>query len=334
MNARTHWFFVGLLVLTASPALGAEPQPNATGDSVEKARASFQQGVQLYHEGSFEAAVAEFQKAYKLSPSYRVLYNITQAYYELHDYVSASRTLKQYLADGGNDISAARRSQAEELGQKLEARIANLEIRTNVDGADIRVDEIPVGTSPLPFPIAVNAGPRRISAVKAGYTGAARNLTVAGGERTKVVLDLAEPLRPAPATAQSSVGRNVFPAKKFPAAVGGERTALWISLAVTGGLAVATGAFAWLAIDAKKDFDRQLDTYPTTRGQIDSARSRMSTWAAITDGLGAATVVAAGVSSYLAITSRGKSEKSGSAAVNRSVAVGPTLGGMVLYGAW
>jgi tetratricopeptide (TPR) repeat protein len=43
-----------------------------------EARMRFTRGVKLYHEGSYDAALAEFTKAYRLAPNYRVLYNLAQ----------------------------------------------------------------------------------------------------------------------------------------------------------------------------------------------------------------------------------------------------------------
>ncbi len=279
--------------------------------------------------------MAEFRKAYELSPSYRVLYNIAQTYYELHDYVSAHKTLKQYVQDGGNDIAASRRVQVEQMNQELEERIAHLEIIANVDGAEIRVDDIPVGISPLASSVPVNAGPRRISATKPGYVIAVRSVTVAGAEKAKIVLAIPElvPTRPLEPKVNATQTSPTVIHSEAPTQ-GSRRTALVTTLAVTAGCAVATGVFGVLALEAKKDFDSQLNTIPTTKGQVDNARAKMQTYAYITDGFGAATLIAGGVALYFALT--GPSEpanKTGSKA-HSSVSLTPTLGGMVLHGAW
>src|SRR6266498_3420123 len=98
MNSPLRASVIALVFVFASAAVAAESSGRAqTEGNVEKARASFQQGVDLFHEGNFEAALAEFRKAYATAPSYRILYNIAQAYYELHDYVNALKTYQQYL---------------------------------------------------------------------------------------------------------------------------------------------------------------------------------------------------------------------------------------------
>src|SRR5256885_2175420 len=98
-------------------------RPAAADAPVEEARIRFQRGVQLFHEGSFEAALAEFRKAYQVAPSYRLLYNIGQVHYELHDYVGALKSFRQYLTDGSTDIPADRRVAVEAEIRKLEGLV-------------------------------------------------------------------------------------------------------------------------------------------------------------------------------------------------------------------
>jgi tetratricopeptide (TPR) repeat protein len=316
---------------------------NATGqdDATEKARASFYEGVELFKEGSFEAALAEFQRANQISPSYRVLYNIAQAYVELHDYVNAYTTLKDYVQHGGDELSAARRTQVDELNRKLEKRIAYLEIICNLDDADIRVDDISVGTSPLAFPVLVNAGPRRLSAVKPGYPVAARILTVAGTDRSKVTLEIVTPLEVQPsklATAPTATPALAKPAsprlrEAEPPTLASRRW-LIVSLSMAGGCAVATGISGWQMLAAKNDFDSEVAKTPYSKPVAESARSRAMTYQSLTYGFGAATLAAGGVALYLALTGDGDSGQRNRSTAQHSIAVVPAPNGLLLHGVW
>jgi len=316
-------------LMSSAMAAGLADNPNA----IERARASFHQGVQLYNEGSFEAALAEFRNAYQLSPNYRLLYNIAQTYFDLHDYVNSLNALKQYVQEGGNEITAARRVEVSELNQKLEARTASLDIVCNLDGADIRIDDMPVGVSPLPSAVLVKAGPRRITAIKLGHPVAARVVTVVGREKAKVVMDIAAPVEAqamargrwpeedaSPSIHQSESGR------KAPS-----RAGLITSAVVTGGCAIATGIFGYLALTAKSDFDSELDKVQNTKDNIDSARTKMKNYAHVTDVFGAATLISGGVTLYFLLTDTGSKK---SASNKNSVALIPTVGGMLLHGEW
>lgn len=77
------------------------------------ARAHFNRGVQLAKAGAYEAALAEFQQAYRISPHFSVLYNIGQAELALDRPAAALDALQRYLAEGGEQIDSARRAEVE-----------------------------------------------------------------------------------------------------------------------------------------------------------------------------------------------------------------------------
>jgi tetratricopeptide (TPR) repeat protein len=313
------------------------PPAPAQDDATEKARARFFQGVELYKEGIFEAALAEFKQAYQLSPSYRVLYNVGQTYFELHDYANSYLTLKEYVQRGGDEISASRRAQVDELFQKLEKRIARIDVDCNVDGADIRVDEISAGISPLPLPVLVNSGPRRVSAVKAGYPVTAQIVTVAGGEEVKLHLEMlalsdggAKPVTAAPSPVVKSPTETLEsePTKKT------RRTMLAASVAAASTCAVATGVFGWLLLGAKNDFDAEVSKTSYSRTKAEDIRSKALTYQYLTDGFGIATLLAGGAALYLVLSdSRGQAQPRNSA-LRQTVAVVPSVGGVVVHGTW
>jgi tetratricopeptide (TPR) repeat protein len=316
---------LALLALPRPAFAGDEPAPSER--SIEEARSRFQKGVQLYREGSFEGALAEFRRAYQLAPSYRILYNVGQVQFELHDHVEALKAFRQYLNEGGAEIPTDRRSQVEADIQKLEGRVAYLDISTNVDGAQVTVDDVPVGVSPLRAAVLVNSGPRRVSVSKAGHGATARNVTVAGGDRVKISLDLTDAAGARPAVVDSTPKRSASKSEAVPTP---NRTGVWIGVVATGVFAVGTGTFAFLARDAKSEFDRELEKYPTTKERIDDARSRMKMYAGITDGFGAATIVSGGVTLLLALTSGGTKVPAQQGAP--AIRVAPRIGGISVSG--
>ncbi|HXU82390.1 MAG TPA: tetratricopeptide repeat protein [Polyangia bacterium] len=309
-----------LLLLSAGPAAAAEPQnPRA----LEEARTRFQAGVQLFHEGSFDAALAEFRKAYSLAPSYRVLFNIAQVQFELHDYVEALKTFRQYLQEGGADIPPDRRAQVDGEVQKLERRVSLVEIVVDVDGAEILLDDVPVGTSPMRLPLMVNAGNRRITATKPGRVTTARNLTVAGGDRVTIEMKL-----PEVAAVRLSDQPPVPASAAVPSAP--SRTKMWVALATTAALGIGAGTFAILTQQAKHDFENQLAAFPTTKENIDQARHKMVVDAAITDGLAGAALLAGGITLYFALSHSGDEPEARQARIQ----VAPTLGGFSVSGSF
>jgi tetratricopeptide (TPR) repeat protein len=341
MKTQVFALSIGLTWLFVSRVTMAGSQGTETADTA-KAADRFQQAVELYREGSYEGALAEFRKAYQLSPSFQVLYNIAQTQYALHDYVGAYKTLMQYMTEGTGEIPADRRAQVDEMYVKLGERIANLQISTNVTGADIRVDDVSVGTSPLPGLIPVNVGKHKVSALKAGSPEAVRILTVAGKERVKIEFQISEsastseqPVSSVESTSAPNTGMSSAPLiveTQAPAKPG--RTGLIVSLSTTAALAVGTGVFGFLALKAQHDLNDQINTYPNTKDKIEDARSKSKTYGYVTDALGAATLISGGVALYIALTHRGDSPKAKSSETNIPIVLAPTVGGMVLQGSF
>jgi len=333
MKTKVSILALVLACLSVPQAAMAEGQGADDADTA-KAAVRFQRAVELYREGSYEGALAEFSKAYQISPSYLVLYNIAQTQYALHDFVGSYKSLMQYMAEGGAEIPSDRRAQVDEMTVKLVGRIAHLQISTNVAGADIRVDDVSVGSSPLPGPIPVNVGTRKVSASKAGSPEVVRVLTVAGRESVKVELRLDAPVVAVGATPLApkagSLSTPSLMETRAPATPG--RAGLIVSLSTTAALAVGTGVFGYLALRAQKDLEDQVDTYPNTRGKIEDARAKSKHYGYVTDAFGAATIVSGGVALYFALSRSGDSPKAKSGKSSVPITVVPTVGGMMVGG--
>jgi len=301
-------------------------------------RSHFRRGVDFFKEGDFRAALIEFKRAYELAPNYKVLYNLAQTSLELQDYASALRSFERYLSDGGGDVAATRRAQVEEEIEKLRGRVARVEVTSNVADAEVFVDDVSVGRTPLSGPLAVSAGRRRISALKGGLT-AMRVVDVVGGDSTAVSLEIVEsssavpevpalaPARPIDASRRSAPPQ-ASPARSRASVASGQsgNAGHWVGITVTGVLAAGTVATGILALSAKKDFDSAVGRYGVDPQAVADARSKTRVWALVTDVLGGATIVAAGVTILTSVG--GKSSKDRS----RALRVNVTPAGVVATG--
>ncbi|HEX9294725.1 MAG TPA: hypothetical protein VF881_02790 [Polyangiaceae bacterium] len=298
-------------------------------------RTRFRRGVDFFKEGDYRAALIEFKRAYELAPNYKLLYNLGQTSLELQDYASALRSFERYLSEGGKEIAAARRAQVEGEIERLKRRVARVEVTTNVPDAEIFVDDVSVGRTPLPAPLAVSAGRRKISALKGGLT-AVRIIDVAGGDSTAVSLEILEPAAPsaaappstAPRTSPSEATRSPTTASATspsvtpvaPQASSGN-TAFWIGITATGALAAGSAAAGILTLQAKKDFDSNLKQYPGDPQAITDARDKTRTLALVADVLGGAAIVAGGLT-IIAALSGGSSSKERTQALRVDIAPG------------
>jgi hypothetical protein len=168
--------------------------------AVERAKIHYDRGIQLYAEENFEAALTEFERAYELSPNFRILYSLALIQRHQNDYAAALANFQRYLREGGAGLPEDRRAEVEKEIAVLKPRCASLQIKANVDGADVFVDDAPacatgslgtcVGKTPIAGAIVVNPGRRKIVATKPGYAMATSIVNVAGLDAININLEL------------------------------------------------------------------------------------------------------------------------------------------------
>jgi tetratricopeptide (TPR) repeat protein len=309
-----------LLVVSAAPAAAQ----GGKSEDVAEARTRYKKGLDLYEDGAFDAALIEFQRAYDLAPSYKILYNIGLVQLQLNDFSGALRSFRRYLDDGGKKIDQKRRGEVEKEIKKLEGRVASLELKSNVDGAEILVDDLEVGETPLDAPLLVNAGKRKITLSKSGYVPTTRVVVVAGGDSKTLELELRPgqgsaptPLETKPSKADTATKRA--PGK--PVAAGPTRKVPWLAWGITGGLAVGTTVAGVLTLGAQKDLDDKKNQ-PSSKQALDDAAGKTRTFAIVTDVLLVGTVAVGGYATYLTFFKKPDDARADQSAVWLSVGPG------------
>lgn len=301
------------LAVLASPARVHAQQKDDIGD----ARAHYKKGLDLYEDHAFDAALIEFQRAYDMAPSYKILYNLALVHLQLNDWAGAARSFKGYLDEGGKKIDQKRRAEVEREMKKLEGRVGNVEVVANVEAAEVLVDDQEVAETPLDGPLSVNSGKRRITVSKNGYIPVTRVITIAGGETKKVEFELRTGTAPPTPATPSEKPEPPPTVTSTPAeAEKPGRTVPWLWWGVAGGLAVGTGVMGVLTLSSQKSLDDKKDK-PSNKDDLDSAASRTRTFAIVTDVLLVGTVATAGIAAYLTF----KPQKEPQSEV--SVGVGP-----------
>jgi hypothetical protein len=293
-------------------------QPSET--DVEEAKRRYQRGRELYEDNDLRAALVEIRRAYELAPNYKLLFDIGQICYQLPDYPCALRSFKQYLADGGENVPADRKAEVEKDLAKLEGRVATLKITTNRPGAEILVDDVVVGTTPLAQPVIVGAGKRKVVARIAGSEPVTKTLDVAGTDVIDVPLELtvaAQVDKPPP------IG-NDPPKPPVGGDSGGKRSVPVVPWVLTGAFAVGAGIAGGLALSASSDYRAKLDAFGTTRTELDEARDSMKNKAIATDVLLGLTAASAVTSIILTATAGPKAPAKTGVLAPIDVVVGPT----------
>jgi tetratricopeptide (TPR) repeat protein len=279
-------------------AQGEEGGGASAGESLEvvQARKHFSQGLKLYKEGDFDAALVQFERAYAVKANYKVLYNIAQSYFELRQYVEARDSLTRYLKDGGDAIDAERRAAVESDLAELQRRIAHLRLTVNLQGASVYIDGKKVGTTPLNQAIDVSEGQRTVAVESVDRGSKQRVVRLAGGEELTIDIAFEQPGKAAPASVSS--GSTPPP----PPPSNGLGAGFWVTGIGALALGAGAGVTGYLTLRAERDHDDQLGKLGVRQGELDDSRDKAKTMALTTDILAGGAVVFAGIATVLLLT--------------------------------
>ncbi len=278
-----------------------EAKPDAPSpDTVQRAGSHFERGLQLYNDAEYRLALIEFERAYQLVPNYKVQYNIAQVSIQIGRYARAVHALEQYLRDGGDDISPERRAQVENDLKMLAGRTARVSITSNVQGAEILLDETTVAQVPMSEKLLIDAGEHRLTVRARGYQPHVEQVTLAGGDDVEFNFDLTEVKKEDPVVIVKEVQTPGDAAVQddFPYITVG-----WVTTGVLAASAVTAGV---VGLGAKNDLDDlskpdpEQDPEQVKRDQ-DAAKKKAQNWFLASDILAGAAVVAGAASLYFTI---------------------------------
>ncbi len=168
-----------------APAVEAPPDPR-----VAEARQHFDQGAVFFERENYEAASAEFQRAYDLLDGnphqYTVLFNIGQTQERLFQYDAALTSYQQYLDRGGED--AEDRATVQATIRALGNLLATMHLTTNVPRADVWLDDRRIGSAPGDLRI---PGGRHVVQLRApGYLPNQVEVSIVARARRDVIINL------------------------------------------------------------------------------------------------------------------------------------------------
>ncbi len=156
----------------------------------DSAREHFQRGMEFYEEGRYDAALAEFQRAYDLAPAHQALYNLGRVHAALGHAVESARAYEQYLKDARGRVPRRKIREVRAALRREQSRIARLVVDTPVRGAVVSIDGSDVASTPLTEPIFVSAGSHTVEVRAPGYASSKRSIRVAGGVERRIKVDL------------------------------------------------------------------------------------------------------------------------------------------------
>jgi hypothetical protein len=335
-TAKALALVLPLLAVQAPLGPSASAAPAASPAATEEAQRHYKRGMELYDDNDMHGALAEFERAYKLVPNHKMLYNIGQVRFQLQDYAGALSAFERYLTEGGSSVDARRREEVRKEIERLQGRVARVEVSANLSGAEISVDDVPVATTPLYAPIVVSAGRRRITATAKGRLPVSKTVEVVGGDHVRVSLELGE----AAAAASSSLPASPVPGASassppaVPATAPAEtpqRPIPWAGWAITGVLAVGATVTGVMALGASQDLKDKRGQPNVGSSALEDASGKSKTLALTTDILAGAAIVAGGISLYLTLQ---RGSEAGASQPAGSVQLGIAPNGLRLLGSF
>jgi hypothetical protein len=214
-------------------AAGPARAQEASGESLEQAKAYFNMGAQLYAAGKFAAAIQNFNEAYRIAPRPALLFSMAQAerrqYFIDKNPAHLRQAISQYRDYIGKVEQGGRRAEAAQALSELELLSAKLEpsspttgpapapqpaspgkptlsvMATQVKGARIVVDGKAASDEGL-FSEEVNPGKHSIKISADGYFDETREVMV---QSAPVALDIALKERPAKLRVDTDVGAQI-----------------------------------------------------------------------------------------------------------------------------
>ncbi len=197
------------------------------------------QGIRLRREGHDDRALVLFAQAYALDHSARTAAQLALAHQALAHWLEAEHGLIEALGDAADPWISRNRAYLDQSLAVAQGHLAWLEVASNAAGAEVWIGGQLAGRVPLAGPLRVVAGEMTLEVRAPPFAPIRRTMTLAGGSRDLTEFTFApaatEPVAPDRATRAAVEGAD--PGRS-------RRTAGWVTLAVSGGLALVGAAAA------------------------------------------------------------------------------------------
>ncbi|TAK22983.1 MAG: PEGA domain-containing protein [Myxococcaceae bacterium] len=209
--------------------------------------AMIRRGLELRRGGRDLEAFQTFEAAWEASHGARARAQMSLAAQALGRWADADRFLREALAVADDPWVAGRRAALERSLAEIDAHLGRLELRCNVDGALVRVDGTPRGTTPLAEPLRLPAGSVTLQVGAPGYLDVTRQAVLAVDQTTREEIDLvavprvAMPVAPPIGVPVTALVRRETPPHREPPPAEGDPAPARRVLAWTTGAVALTG---------------------------------------------------------------------------------------------
>jgi len=132
------------------------------------AREAYIDAESLAKIGKFKEAIARYEEAYRLAPRAMILFHMGAIYEEWGKYDDAIAMYKRYLDEAGPQDEERQLAEERVTGIREELSRTGLYIDASAAGAEVLVDGVSVGRTPIEKPISVTPGNHKVLVRKEG----------------------------------------------------------------------------------------------------------------------------------------------------------------------
>ncbi|WP_437288109.1 kelch repeat-containing protein [Sorangium sp. So ce406] len=169
----------------AAPPDAADPPP--ADNPVAEARARFERGLDLYRQGAWEAALAEFLASRQVYPTWSATSSAALCLQQLRRYDEALALFETLLRDFSQKLPPDTRSAAQQAIVRLRGLVGTVDIAGAEIGASVMVDGHRRGDYPMPAPLRVAAGSHVVRVYKDGFEPFETRIDLAGGQVVRIL---------------------------------------------------------------------------------------------------------------------------------------------------
>jgi uncharacterized protein YdhG (YjbR/CyaY superfamily) len=223
-----------LATVEIAPAVAADPPSDGTV-MTDKARQLYEEGVAASKKNQLAEARVSFLAAFSLNKHWQIAGNLADCEIQLGKFRDGAEHAAYYLKNAPPD----RRERAEGLLKQARAKIGTLRVAVDQVGAEVLVDDVSIGRSPLAEAVFVDPGKRKVVARFAGRDDVVQSVDVTAGSAKEVSLKMIPASVPPPATGTATVPPPPPPRSMVPglimAGAGVAALGTGIALLVVGG---------------------------------------------------------------------------------------------------
>lgn len=287
------------------------------------------QAKQLFGEGFAATNLAQWDKArtfllsaWRIQHHWKIAANLGRAEFKSDRMRDAAEHLRFFLDTAPDDVDATERKRAEEMLAQARAKVGAVKVTGLLEGAELFVDDAPMGRLPPSGLVFVEPGSRRVEGRAVGYTGAGERVAAEAGKEVPLELKLAKVPEPKPVVRVVRVDvMRAPPRNKVVVMAGAAGAALALGVGTMIGSFVEAGRVTSLESAHRCDSDDTPCKGPEhTRFML----ANTSFWSFI-----AAGALGTGTLTYVLMTSPKSKSK-----VSASISVGPGAAGATVVVPW